>query len=108
MPTGNPPWNFGTIKRIPKVTGPWHVDVKKAGRYRISLRQFPKEAEKLLVGVRAKLAIAGIEKEASIMKDAKGVDFELELPAGRTKLETWIYDKQGKAGGAYFVDVEAL
>ncbi|MEM9017800.1 MAG: arylsulfatase, partial [Verrucomicrobiota bacterium] len=41
LPNGNPPWNFGSISRLPRVTGPWKVNVEKAGLYRLTLRQFP-------------------------------------------------------------------
>ncbi len=108
MPTGNPPWNFGTIKRLPKVTGPWMLEVKKAGRYRITLRQYPKEANKTVVAVRAKVKIAGQAREQPVKPGSKGVVFEIDLPAGSTELVTYLYDKTGKAGGAYFADVEVL
>ena len=39
---------------------------------------------------------------------SKGVVFEVDLPAGPTELVTYLYDKNGKAGGAYFTEVEAL
>ncbi|MGJ8634701.1 MAG: arylsulfatase, partial [Luteolibacter sp.] len=93
---------------LPKVTGPWMVDVKKAGRYRITLRQWPKEAGKPVVAVKAKLEIAGKVVEAPVEAGTKGVVFELDLPAGETELVTYLYDDKGKAGGAYFTEVEAL
>jgi len=108
MPTGNPPWNFGSIRRLPKVTGPWMVDVKQAGRYCITLRQWPVEAGKPVVAVRAKVSIAGREKEQAVEKGAKGVAFEMELPKGKTELRTWLFDEKGRAGGAYFTEVERL
>lgn len=108
METGNPPWNFAEIRRLVKVTGPWHVDVKKAGRYRLTLRQLPKEADKTVVAVRAKVEIAGRVVELPVEPASKGVVFELDLPAGKTKLLTWLFDEKGKAGGAYFTEVEAL
>ena len=49
MPTVNPPWNFNQINKLPKVTGPWMLQVRKLGRYRITLRQFPREADKPVV-----------------------------------------------------------
>ncbi|MEM1443583.1 MAG: arylsulfatase, partial [Verrucomicrobiota bacterium] len=61
LESGNPPWNFNSIGKLPRVTGPWMVKVVKEGRYRLTLRQFPKEAEKPLVAVRAKVKIAGKE-----------------------------------------------
>ena len=108
LPTGNPPWNFNSIKKLPKVTGPWMVDVKKAGRYRFTLRQFPKEADKLVVADRAKIQIAGKTAEMAVAAGSKGVEFELDLPVGPSELTTWLYDKNGKAGGAYFTEVEAI
>ena len=51
METGNPPWNYGEINRLVRVTGPWQVDVKKAGRYRLTLRQFPAVANRPVKGV---------------------------------------------------------
>ena len=108
MPTGNPPWNFGSINKLPRATGPWMVNVKKAGRYRITLRQFPKEADKVVQAVRAKIEIAGLVEESAVRPDSKGVVFEMNLPIGKTKLMTYLYDENGKAGGAYFTEVEAL
>lgn len=108
MESGNPPWNFDSISRLPRETGPWMVDVKSAGRYRITLRQYPKEAGKVVVAERAKLEIAGRSEEKPVETGSKGVVFEFELPEGPTKLETWLFDENGVAGGAYFTEVEAL
>lgn len=108
MPTGNPPWNFGSIKKLPRVTGPWMVDVKEAGLYRITLRQFPKEADRVVNAVRAKIEIAGLQREQTVEPNCKGVVFELELPAGQTKLKTFLFNEKDRAGGAYFTEVEKL
>lgn len=108
MPAGNPPWHAGHIRQRVRVTGPWHVDVKEAGRYRLTLRQFPAVADKAIAAVRAKVRIAGQEAESEVEPGAKRVVFELDLPAGKTELQTWLFDKNGKAGGAYFTEVEAL
>lgn len=108
MPTGNPPWNFGTIKKLPKVTGPWMLQVHKSGRYRITLRQLPKEADAIVVAQNAKIEIAGKSLSKPVEAGNKGVEFELDLPAGPTQLVTYLYDEDGNAGGAYFTEVEAL
>ena len=108
LPNGNPPWNFGEINKLPRRTGPWFVDVKKAGRYRITLRQFPIAADKIVQAKRARIEIAGFERELAVESGSKGVVFEVNLPAGETKLVTYLYDSQGKAGGAYFTEVEAI
>ena len=106
--TGNPPWNFGAIKKLPKVTHPWLIRVTHPGKYRITLRQWPKEAKKEIVGVRAKIKIGGINKETSIRKGSYGVDFELNLPVGTTELWTYIYNQKEEVGGAYFTEVNKL
>ena len=109
MEKGNPPWNFRLIGKLPRVTAPWMVDVKKAGRYRFTLRQYPKLADKPVnKTVRAKIEIAGLTKECKVEPGCKGVIMEMELPAGKTELVTYLYDEKGEAGGAYFTEVEAL
>ena len=54
------------------------------------------------------MRIAGLEKECPVEPGSNGVVFELELPAGPTTLETWLYDEKDEAGGAYFTEVEWL
>ncbi len=108
MPKGNPPWNFNSISRLPRVTGPWMIQVKKAGAYRITLRQFPEEADKTLIAESARIEVAGQTMEQSVEAGSKGVVFEIDLPAGPSELLTYLYDSNGDAGGAYFTEVEAL
>jgi len=108
MPTGNPPWHYGAINSLVRVTGPWYVDVKQAGRYRLTLRQFPAVANKSVIAERAKVKIAGQEMESKVESGTRGVVFEMDLPAGKTTLETWLYDKKDEAGGAYFTEVELM
>ena len=108
MEKGNPPWNFRLIGKLPRVTAPWMLDVKKAGRYRFTLRQYPKLANKPVVAVRAKIEIAGKTKECVVKPGSMGVVMELDLPVGETELLTYLYNKKGEAGGAYFTEVEAL
>jgi hypothetical protein len=84
------------------------VNVKKAGLYRFTLRQFPEEADKVVKAVRAKIQIAGKDQEMVVDPGSKEVVFELEIPAGRTELITYLFTSKGKIGGAYFTEVEAL
>ena len=34
--------------------------------------------------------------------------FELDLPAGKTQLQTWLTDEKGDVRGAYYTEVESL
>lgn len=108
LPKGNPPWNFNSIKKLPRTTGPWMVEVKSAGRYRITLRQYPAEANKPVVATQAKLEIAGLSLKQPVEPLTHGVVFETNLPAGPTELVTYLYDTKGRAGGAYFTEVELI
>ena len=108
MPNGNPPWNFNSIKKLPKVSGPWMLEVNKAGRYRITVRQFPKAANRPVVAETAKIEIARQILEQPVKAGSQGVVFEIQLPVGPTELVTYLYDKKGNPGGAYFTEVEFL
>lgn len=108
LPKGNPPWNFGSIRKLPRVTGPWIVDIKQAGRYRFTLRQWPEVARKPVLAVRAKIEIAGKSQEGPVDSGCESAVVELDLPAGRSELRTWLYNESGQAGGAYFTEVEWL
>lgn len=65
-------------------------------------------AGKPLVAVRARVKIAGQEKEMEVPAGCKAVRMELNLPAGPAELWTYLYDESGRAGGAYFTDVERV
>ena len=108
MPTGNPPWNFNSISKLPKVTGPWMLNVRTAGKYRITLRQFPAAANKPVIAERAEIEIAGLTMQQPVQAGSNGVVFEIDLPAGSSELVTYLYDSNGKAGGAYFTEVETI
>lgn len=108
MPKGNPPWRFSMIEKLPRVTAPWHLTIKHAGRYRITLRQFPKDAKKPVVATRARIQLAGQTASCVVEPGSLGVVFELDLPAGQTELWTYLQDDTGEAGGAYFTEVEKL
>lgn len=108
MERGNPPWSSSQIKKRPKTTHPWKVDVKEAGTYKITLRQFPAEADEPILATSAKLKIADQELELPVPKDSKEVTFTLTLPAGKTELQSWLTMEEGKTGGACYAEVERL
>ena len=108
LPFGNPPWNFNSINRRVPVTGPWHIMVQQNGKYRITLRQLPKEADKPLVAQRASLTVAGKTHEVNVHNGSSHVHFTINLPAGKTELITRFLNSNEPDGGAYFTDVEFL
>ncbi len=110
-------------------SGPWHVLVERAGDYQVSFRRWPVEADtaitaglpafegtlggyplgKALPIVKARLKVADLDQSKPVAKEDKAATFTVRLPAGRTTLQTWFYDRDGKQlCGAYCVYVSRL
>jgi hypothetical protein len=109
--------------------GLWHIEVAQPGRYEIELRRWPREADaaltaslpphvgedgKTVAGVALPIASARLlVGDQDVKKDVGPEDrkaaFTLELPKGKTTLQTWFYDAEGKElCGAYYVYVRRL
>ena len=97
--SGNPPWNFNGIKKIPKVTHPWLVKVMRPGKYRITLTAVAQRGGKPILANRALLKIAGSQRESAIKPGSSGVAFEMTLPEGITELWTYLFNEAGEVGG---------
>lgn len=128
------PWNHSAIRaQKGESQGAWAVNVEQAGRYRIELRRWPVEADKPISadlppgadvpGVKAyrttpgkgfpatmaSLEIAGQKAESKITDpQATSVAFELDLPAGVTKLSGTFTAADGRQLGAYYAVVKRL
>lgn len=103
------PWNQRAI-RNPKVfsNGFWAVEVEQSGKYEFTLRQQDEVAKFAIQANLARLKIGGVDLKKPIDKGSPEVTFQVELKAGRTKLETWFTNAAGKSRGAYFVYVKYL
>lgn len=125
-------WDVGTQGNVRKgiqLNGPWHVIVERAGTYEISLRRWPVEADaaiaagvpaekkelcffeqgKALPITKAGLEVAGVRESKPVGKEDKVVVFTVQLPVGKTTLQTWFYDENGKElCGAYYVCVKHI
>jgi arylsulfatase A-like enzyme len=115
------------VRRGQAANGPWNVQVEKAGDYEISLRRWPAEADltitaaspdfkgpensrykagQALAIATARLSIAAFNQSQPVTAADKAVTFNVKLKAGRTALQTWFYDRDGKElCGAYYVYV---
>jgi arylsulfatase A-like enzyme len=119
----------GQVRRgVPK-NGLWHIEVRQAGKYDISLCRWPREAETALrqscpshrgedgnypVGealpiAEARLRVGDRDLKRPVTTEDREALFTLELPQGRTTLQTYFYDPAGKElCGAYYVYVRRL
>lgn len=115
------------IRRGERRNGEWHVLVERAGKYTFRLRRWAKEVDvpmraglpphKGEVGsypegtalpiAKARLRIAGMDRETPVGPDDREAVFTLALGEGRTKMQTWFYDSANQEiSGAYYVYVE--
>lgn len=106
--------------------GAWNVVVDHAGAYEIELRRWARETDAALVAglppsqhadgefpagvalpiATARLKIAGFDQSRPVAASDKAVVFNMNLKAGRARLETWFYDAAGREiCGAYYVYV---
>jgi arylsulfatase len=97
--------------------GSWNVTVDREGDYEITLRRWPFDVDGALDGnitppgkalpiARAKLTIAGQEREIATKPGDQEAKATLHLPAGRTQLHGWFQDSAGKdLCGSFFARV---
>lgn len=106
----------------------WHLLVEQPGEYEIELRRWPREADAPIAGGAPKFqAVVGqplppgralpirtarlqigarFDESRPVSADDKGITFRTPLPAGKTVMQSWFYDAEGKQlCGAYFAYV---
>ena len=93
----------------------WPVEVDRPGSYSITLRRWPEEADqpitapvdggKKIRAVKARLSIGGTDVSKALEENAKAVEFNVDLTATKTRLQTWFVDEAGDSRGAYYVTV---
>lgn len=98
----DPPWDG------PWADGFWAVEVVRAGRYRIRLRERPPVANFPIDADSAHLAVDGQDLEAPVPRGATGVTFELDLSGGKKTLRAAFSKSGGLRRGACFAYVERL
>ena len=121
---------YGAIEAV-QATGIWKVHFVADGKYKISLRRFPRESslkinatfpegqkERRLQEVtpastksdfaEAFLYVAKHKKTQEIKGDAEEVTFELDMAAGKYDLQAELIDKVGRVHPAYYLYIEKI
>jgi arylsulfatase A-like enzyme len=118
--------------RRTRENGVWNLFVERDGDYEFSLRRWPVEANAAIAAgvpeyapedkraeeafryraseawpiARAELKILDVEQSKPVTSSDYEIVFNLSLKRGRTELQTWFRDAEGKElGGAYYVYV---
>ncbi len=109
--TGGPP-NQRVIQAAPDeghlVNGFWAIEVVRAGRYRITLRERPVAADYPIDGRKASLQVGNQKLDHPIRELATSVAFDVELKQGKTTMRSTFTNDKGVERGAYFAYVERL
>ena len=111
-------WGQNDVRRGFEENGYWAIDIARPGTYAIALRRWPEEVDapittgidggKAINAIEAKLRIGDMERKQPIAAGATSVRFEVRLPSGKSRLETWLIDEDGRSRGAYYATVERL
>ncbi len=98
----DPPWEG------PWTDGFWSIEVVASGRYRISLRERPPDADYPIEGSVADLEIGPQTLQKPIPEGDASVTFELDLLQGSTSMRAGFTQADGLRRGAYFAYVERI
>jgi hypothetical protein len=96
------------VRNRVEANGFWAVEVTRAGKYAIALRERPAVAKFPLPAVTSRLRLGKHDLSKPVEPGATAVTFEVALEAGKTRLQTWLTGKDGKSRGAYYVEVKYL
>lgn len=104
------PWNQEMIKNQPAANGWWVVKAARAGNYEFTLRTWPTELADVppLDAVSCRLAVGSQDVTVTVPAGAPEARFQLRLPEGETRLQTWLKRKDGQEQGAFYVTVRFI
>ena len=102
------PWNQAHVSRAPAVNGTWNINVTRAGTYEFSLFQRDMPARFPIEATEATLRIGEAESSAPVPDGASSVQFTVDLPAGKTTMNTLFNASDGTERGAFFVYAKRL
>ena len=98
-------WHQGHVSSGHLGNGFWAVEVIRPGTYEFELRRWPKHLDQPIEATGARLKIGEVDLDQPVSADATKTTFQVKLPAGKTRLQTWLTTPDGKTRGAYFVYV---
>jgi hypothetical protein len=125
-------WNQSLVRAGMECNGYWEIDVLESGRYRFELRRWPRLEDRPIVEgipgevvdyyhlregygggraiplVSARLRVADVDETQPIAPEDKYAAFTVDLQAGETLAQTYLYDAEGRDIGAYYVYVERV
>jgi arylsulfatase B len=117
---GDVAWNQTHIREAMRASGAWAIEVLRRGRYELSLRRWPQEADAPIAAAladgtgvavdvsRARVQIGDFERTQAIPAGAREVTFLADLVPGRRELRASFLDDRDQEQAAYYVYVRRL
>ena len=102
------PWNQGHVARAPAVNGTWNINVTQAGTYEFELFQRDRPADFPIEAARASIRVGDTEQDGPVPPGATSVQFTMDLPMGKTTLESRFVTEDGTERGAFFIYAKRL
>jgi hypothetical protein len=96
------------VRKREIANGFWAFDVARPGKYEITLREQPAQANVPIQARTARLTVGKIDETRPVPAGAKSMTFVVRLEAGGTRLQSWLTEENGTSRGAYFVEVKCL
>lgn len=109
------------VKRGVVGSGSWALDVAEGGNYEVTVTRWPLElgvpingaveGGEAIVATEVRLLAGAGDQTKPVAADTAAVRFEVELPAGKQRLQAWLVDDTAKdpvLRGAYFVYIKRL
>jgi hypothetical protein len=108
-------WSQSNVRSGFEDNGFWALHIAAAGTYEFVLRRWPAELDapitaavdggRAIRATRARIHIGDLDQSAPVSDAASHIRFELALQPGKTRLQTWFIDPDGRSRGAYYVTV---
>lgn len=110
----------GHVQNLASGKGPWKVTFVNDGKYKVTLSRYPLytglafnaktkgKKSKEFTANKARLSIGENTYEKDVQATDTQVSFEVDIKAGDTDLETWIFSEEEITIPSYYVDVEYI
>ena len=105
---GNSPWHQNHVRSGFMGNGYWQIDVQKEGSYEVTLRRWPEQLDQSIEATAARIQVGKVSAKQELEAGATHASFQLDLPAGPARLQSWLTLPDGKERGAYFVSIRRL
>lgn len=102
------PWNQRHVAQAPAVNGTWNVQVTQSGTYEFELFQRDRPADYPVEAAEAGIKVGDAEGSVKIEGGATSAVIQLELPAGKTTMDTVFRTADGTERGAFYVYAKRL